>query len=219
VPLYVYPDATWDLLVQARRDHPRITIVAIVNPASGPGRDRDPNYVSGIAKLRKAGVVLLGYVTTSYAKRTIPEVTHEVEQWRDLYHPDGIFYDEMAYEPGNERYYRELDRHAKATGFGLTIGNPGTEVAPGYAGSLDAILLYENSGVPPLDSLGGWHAQHPRTRWGVIPYGVPELDRAFLREASGRVGFLFMTDQKMPDPWDHLPVYFLDLVAALDSPV
>ena len=191
-------------------------LVAIMNPASGPGESPDPNYVAWMARLRKAGVTLLGYVTTSYGMKEASRVNQEVDRWVSWYRPDGIFYDEMAYETGHESYYRELDRYAKGKGLGLTVGNPGTEVREGYVGSLDVIILYENAGLPELELLEGWHAPHGRGRWGILPYGVPAVDRGYLREASRRVAYLYMTDRGLPDPWDLPPRYFADLVAALD---
>jgi hypothetical protein len=197
--------------------HPRVPVVAIVNPASGPGKSPDPLYVEGIARLKSSGVTVLGYVTTSYAKRDVGAVNEEVNQWQAWYRVDGIFYDEMAYEAGSEAYYRRLNQHAKSKGLGLTVGNPGTEVPESYVGSLDTIVIYENRGLPHVESLGGWHSKYGRRRWGILPYGVRTLDRSFLKAACERVGLLYVTDQSLPDPWDHLPSYFKELVAALDE--
>jgi hypothetical protein len=41
----------------------------VVNPASGPGKAADANYTKAIDRLRGAGCVVLGYVTTNYGKR------------------------------------------------------------------------------------------------------------------------------------------------------
>src|SRR5687768_16366735 len=71
VPAYFYPagkgEQKWDKLIAAAD---RVPIVAIVNPASGPGRRADPNYTAILERAAKAKrLTLIGYVTTSYAKR------------------------------------------------------------------------------------------------------------------------------------------------------
>lgn len=217
VPFYTYPDKTWDLLVEARTSHPRVPIVAIVNPASGPGETPDPTYVAGIAKLRRSGVTVLGYVATSYGKKDVLRVNEEADRWKAWYRVDGIFYDEMAYEPGSEAYYRGLGRYAQSQGLGLTVGNPGTGIPESYADSFDTIVIYEEAGLPALESLGGWHLNYGRRKWAILPHSVKTLDRTFVKEASRRVGLIGITDLAMPDPWEHLPTYFKELVAALDQ--
>jgi hypothetical protein len=217
VPFYTYPDRSWDLLVEARMSHPQVPIVAIVNPASGPGKTPDPNYVEGIAKLQRSGVTVIGYVATSYARKDPAAVNEEVDLWQAWYRVDGIFYDEMAYEPGGEAYYRALGRHARSKGLGLTVGNPGTGIPESYVGTFDTIVIYEDAGLPDVESLGGWHSPYGRRRWAILPHSVKTLDRSFVKDASRRVGLIGLTDLQMPDPWDHLPSYLKELVAALDE--
>ncbi|HEX7031758.1 MAG TPA: spherulation-specific family 4 protein [Nitrososphaera sp.] len=48
VPLYTYPGETWDTVVETKNDHPDVPIVAIVNPASGPGGSRDSLTMSPV---------------------------------------------------------------------------------------------------------------------------------------------------------------------------
>jgi hypothetical protein len=216
VPLYIYPGPRWDPLVEARKAHPSVPLVAIVNPDDGPGSARDPRYTEKIRELRTAGVTVIGYVATGYARKAEEAVRAEVERWGALYSVDGIFFDEMVEAPGCEAYYRNLGQYAKSKGLWMTVGNPGTEIAESYAGCLDAIVLYENAGLPNLSLLGGWHAKYGRQQWAILPYGVSALDPSFVWEASKRVGLLYVTDQAFPDPWNALPGYFLSLVAALD---
>src|SRR5690242_14938523 len=70
VPAYFYPAgrglAEWDKLF---RSSARADVVAIMNPASGPGSQADPNYIAIVERARQSGVTLIGYVTVSYAKR------------------------------------------------------------------------------------------------------------------------------------------------------
>src|SRR5882672_4184561 len=52
VPLYTFPtDASWADLVTARKAHPSVRVVAVVNPNSGPGASKNAAFTTGIAKL------------------------------------------------------------------------------------------------------------------------------------------------------------------------
>jgi hypothetical protein len=85
-----------------------------------------------------------------------------------------------------------------------------------YVGTVDTILIYESSGLPTLTSLGGWHAQYDKQNFGIIPYGIPSLDAAFVASARLDVGFVYLTDGTLPNPWDSLSPYFDGLLAALE---
>jgi hypothetical protein len=77
------------------------------------------------------------------------------------------------------------------------------------------MLIYESAGLPDPSSLGGWHLQHPKSNFGVIPYAVGALDGGFVAAARADVGFIFITNDDLPNPWDSLPPYFANLLDAL----
>src|SRR5215510_14169449 len=69
IPLYTYPtDGTWAAVIQARAAHPKVPILAVINPNSGPGTSKSSDYATGIGNLQTAGVTVIGYVPTGYAK-------------------------------------------------------------------------------------------------------------------------------------------------------
>jgi hypothetical protein len=37
-----------------------------------------------------------------------------------------------------------------------------------------------------------------------------------VRAAKGLVGYIYLTNDTLPNPWDSVPVYFADLLAALE---
>ena len=43
------------------------------------------------------------------------------------------------------------------------------------AAAVDVVLVYEDGGLPPLDTLETWQSCRPSV--GVIPYAVPSLDQ------------------------------------------
>ena len=98
VPAYFYPagkgDKEWERLLAAPQE---AGVVAIVNPASGPGRRVDANYTNVLKQAKKSKVTLIGYVSTSYGKRKTEEVKADVDQWVRFYPGiQGIFFDEQA---------------------------------------------------------------------------------------------------------------------------
>jgi hypothetical protein len=220
VPLYTYPtDSSWKTVADAKRAHPSVPIIAVINPASGPGAALSADYSNGISALRSAGVSVLGYVSTSYTKRSEAAVRADIDSYRRWYpQTTGIFFDEQSSAPGGEDYYRRVTAYAKSQTFTFTVGNPGSDSSPTYVGTVDMVLVYENSGLPSSTSMGGWHDNYDRRNFGVIPYGVSALDSAFVAAAKAKVGYVYVTNDALPNPWDSVPVYFKDLVAQLATP-
>src|SRR3989344_6438462 len=81
IPAYFYPNPT-TLWEQSIASAPTVNMM-IVNPASGPGTSVDQNYVAVISDLRQAGITPLGYVTSSYATRSISAIQSEIDQWEN----------------------------------------------------------------------------------------------------------------------------------------
>lgn len=219
VPLYTYPtSSTWDAMVSAKTAYPSVPIVAIINPSSGPGTATDSNYSNGIKKLQAAGITVLGYVYTSYTSRSSSLVKADIDSYKSWYPSlNGIFLDEMANWAGGESYYKNLNDYAKSKGFTFTVGNPGADTISSYVGTVDNIIIYESAGTPSLSSLGGWHTNHDRANFSIIPYGVSSLDDAYVDSSSAYVGYLYITNDDLPNPWDSLPPYYNDLVSAVNS--
>jgi hypothetical protein len=217
IPLYTDPsDGSWDAVVAAKQAHPTVPVLAVINPANGPGAAAQDSYTSGIAKLTAAGVKVIGYVHTLWGIRPTTDLDGEMTQYRTWYPGvSGIFLDEMATGAGHESYYSTLSGRARALGFDFTIGNPGADTTESYVGSVDVILIYESGGLPPLPAVGGWHAAHDRRNFGVIPYGVGALDTGFVAGARPTVGYIYLENNGLPNPWGGVPGYLSDLVGAL----
>ncbi len=217
VPLYTNPgDASWAAVAAAKQAHPAVPVIAIVNPSNGPGGAQDPGYTSGISQLTAAGVKVIGYVHTSYGARPASQVQSEMDQWHSWYPGvSGIFFDEMANSPGYESYYSGLGSYAKSHVGNFTVGNPGTDSAQSYVGTLDVLLIYESGGVPSLSAVTGWHASFPRANFGVIPYKVSSVDTAFITAIRPYVGYIYLQSDDLPNPWDSVPTYLSSLVGAL----
>jgi len=111
VPLYTSPgDASWNTVIAAKMAHPKVGVVAIVNPNNGPGSAVDASYASGIARLNAAGIKVIGYVSTDYTRRSAATVKADIDRWRAFYPGQlgGIFFDEQSNQPGDVAHYRHL---------------------------------------------------------------------------------------------------------------
>ena len=217
VPLYTNPDhASWAALVTAKQAHPKVGIIAVVNPSSGPGSDLRADYTAGIAKLIAANIRVLGYVGTDYTANTPASVKADIDLWKTFYpNVQGIFFDEQSNKAEHVAYYRDLAQYAKTHGLPYTVGNPGADTAEAFVGALDMMLIYESDGVPALSKLQGWHANHAPSNFGIIPYATA-MDPTFVREARKYVGYIYLQSDDLPNPWDSLPTYFNDLLTALE---
>jgi hypothetical protein len=219
IPLYTYPtDPSWTTVANAKVDHPTLGVVAVINPSSGPGVALDTNYDDGITSLQDAGVVVIGYVYTSYAARPVGDVQADVATYVDLYPQlEGVMFDEMSNVAGNEDYYQGLSEYAAGLGLDFSVGNPGVGVPESFVDTVDTMFVYEAAGLPDPDSLGGWPDGYDRGNFAIIPHTVAALDAMFVSDALGHVGWIYVTDDELPNPWDTLPPYFDDLLDALEA--
>src|SRR2546427_11800077 len=123
IPLYTYPtDGSWAATLQARNAHPNVPIIAVINPSNGPGGSSDSNYVQGVKNFHAAGVIVMGYVATGYASRSISSVEAQISSYWNWYRVNGIMFDEMSNVQGNENYYSTLNSYVKSLGMTMTMG-------------------------------------------------------------------------------------------------
>jgi hypothetical protein len=228
-PLYKYPDLSdptgvWNGIINAKKAHPRVPFVVIINPASGPGTSADPNIVAAVAALKAAGIEhLVGYVPTDYGEQPAGETTADVEQMIDEYASwytdlDGVMFDEMAGVTGDESFYQTLATYSRSHGLSFVTGNPGDAVPEGYISFMDNLNIYEDSGTPTISQLKNatMVPTNPRTEFTFVAHDTPSLDAAFVLQARTYVEYMFITDASEPNPYDVLPSYWDALVATLD---
>jgi hypothetical protein len=238
IPLYVYPaepetNAAFNKVIEVKRKYPAIPMWVIVNPSSGPGRRVDPNYTRAINRLRGAGCVTLGYVTTSYAKRSIEEVQKDVAQWRKLYPKVlGIFFDEMVNEDkaASAEYQSQLNASVHAAGYWPTVGNPGAETPGRYfeAEAADVIVIHEGDSWPAESRLQGdrpgGYADYPPFTRGLLLHSQKTLDTERIQAASQSVRWIYVTeapfrqnDPGAANPWDRVSEHLESTCRAIMS--
>lgn len=231
IPLYVYPgdahkNPAYNRLVELRRRYETVPIWVIVNPASGPGKERDPNYIQAIDRLVGAGCVLLGYVTTRYGKRVEGEVQKDVDRWAELYpRVHGIFFDEMINEdtPAGAKYQSKLNHYARDNGWWPTVGNPGADTPARYfaAKAADVIVIHEGGAWPREDRLRLYPDYPPFTR-ALLLHSLDKLDAGALQMARRHVRWVYVTegvfragDPNAANPWDRLSKHLDEMCGLL----
>jgi tRNA A-37 threonylcarbamoyl transferase component Bud32 len=223
VPAYFYPagagSAEWRRLLKAPDP---AAVVIIVNPDSGPGKAADPNYARVIDRARDKGFTLIGYVSTKYAERPLAEVKADVDRWVNHYPGvQGIFFDEQASGADRVDYYAALYEHArKERDLTLVVNNPGTSCAEEYLArpAADVVCLVESTKEFGLFKPPGWAADYLASRFDATLYKITDLGRMrrYVRAmAEKRVGYCYLTDKGLPNPWDRLPGYWEEELAAV----
>jgi hypothetical protein len=170
VPYYEHPTvrpAEWEAILAAA---PRLYGV-VLNPASGPGERPDPAFAEVADRLRRAGVRVLGYTDTAYARRPQADVVRDLTRYRDWYDTNGAFLDQV---PSGERdlpHYQALAAAAASTGHDTLTLNHGTPPHPAYARIADVLVTFEGPWAryrttPHASYAPGVHLCH-------LVYGVP----------------------------------------------
>jgi hypothetical protein len=218
VPLFTYPtSSTWNTLINTKNAHPGLAMRVVINPGSGVGSSKDSNYVTGINNLKGSGIKVGGYVYTSYGSRDPNVIKAEIDNYKLWYGVDGIFFDEMSNVIGKEQYYKDLTAYVKSKGMTFTIGNPGTSTLQSFVGSVDTILIYESAGYPSVSIVASrtFNGQPSNSNFGIIPYGCLSLDTNWITQVKPYCGWIYVTNDVLPNPWDSLPSYLEQLIMAL----
>lgn len=234
VPLYSWPvkyingqrllSDSWQTLYNTASANPNLRIMMILNPDNGNfglgsglltqeqmvSAQANPDILWATQKMQSAGVVITGYVHTDYATRD-PEICKQrIDLYKRLYGTIGIHFDEMSNVVGNEVYYSNLDGYVKSTaGMTFTMGNPGTSIPESYVGTVDTIIVYENNGLPTISTLKDrtLNGKYDKNNFGAIPHTVARYDATWVSQAREVVGYVYVTNDKMPNPWDTLSKY------------
>ncbi|AWT42788.1 MULTISPECIES: spherulation-specific family 4 protein [Streptomyces] len=185
VPYYEHPSvrpAEWEAV---RAAAPRLYGV-VLNPASGPGDRPDAAFAEVAARLREAGVRVLGYADTGYGRRPHTDVVRDLARHRDWYGTDGFFFDQVASGPEEFAHYQRLAVAAWGVGCTTLALNHGTAPHPWYARVADVLVTFEGTWATyrtlrPQRVAGAGGVRHCHLVHGV-PAGV---DCAGLARARG----------------------------------
>lgn len=239
VPAYFYPSfdpeqSSWDEMEAALAQGAAVT--AIMNVDNGPGTTPNGDYLAAVQSFRAAGGRVVGYVYTCYgvddcqpglpSTRSAGDVLADVDRYAQWYPVDGIFLDEVSNETAALPFYQEVaDSLRSDHPEWQLIGNPGTAAPAAYLSAFDTIVTFEQGSASYDGAVTEpWMASEPASRQAHLHYNATDAPTmyALLAEAVERnAGYVYITDDRYtpgnpaePNPWDQLPSYWLEEVAA-----
>jgi hypothetical protein len=209
IPAYFYPGASW---ARAVSSSPAPGIMILDVTSSGAGSAPDRTYQQAVSRAQAAGITILGYANTDYARRPAAAVEADVRHYRAWYHVAGMFLDEAATGGPELGYYRRLTGYIKNAGPGaLVMLNPGTYPSQRYMSLGDVVLGYEGSYARYARlRVPGWVRRYPAARFAQVVYATPgaRLAKALRLAAARHAGYVYVTDMAGRNPYRALPGYW-----------
>jgi Spherulation-specific family 4 len=193
----------------------KVEIVAIANPNSGPGDERNVDYAAIFTEASNQGVTLVGYVSTDYGRRPQSEIKNDVDAWVRFY-PQirGFFFDQQPSKSPDAGRFAELRDYAKRKIHDpLVITNPGVPCDEAYLAQAvsNVICVFVNhQGFDQFELPATLKAYEP-FRFAVMPYNISDVEtmRTVVKDAIiKRIGYLYISDAKPPNQWGKLPIYW-----------
>lgn len=191
----------------------------VINPNSGPNTTKDDAYEIITDQCHAKGISVLGYVSTEYGARPPTTVLDEIRRYEQWYGVSGIFFDEAASGTDRLDYYAQLYKSTKGT----VVLNPGVYPHQAYAECCD-ILCVEERGIEVTENrsvtTAEWMRGQPPEKFWYLIFNVADAAkmRRILKKAQQRnVGYIYVTNDALPNPWDGLPIYWKEECAFVEA--
>ncbi len=220
IPSYFGTESLWNQAITAA---PTVGIL-ILNPEDGPGSAPDATYQTLVTQAQSNGILVLGYVFTSYGKRSALLVKRDVQRYFSWYRVNGIFLDETPVSCTRQPYYLDLYRYVKSQRPGARVViNPGTTPAECYIKAADVILNFEDSYSEYQNWMpDSWVYKYPAQRFWHLIIGADQsqMQQAVQQSKARHAGWVYVTDDDLPNPWDSLPAdpYWTEEINAIRAP-
>ena len=209
IPAYYESSSLW---AQSISQSPRVGGYVILNPIDGPGNAVVSSYVTLIKNVQAAGVKVIGYVATGYGAVSASTAKTYVDRYKAWYGVDGIFFDEVSADSAQVSYYQGLANYVKATAGTFVSLNPGTIPDEAYMNVADTVCIYEDA----YDNFVSWKNpswinKYPASKITYLIYDAPDsasVTNAITLTKQRNGGYLYVTNDNLPNPWDTLPPYW-----------
>lgn len=221
-----------------------VPVTAIFNPDSGPlPGPADPNYVNAMTNLENAGGHVIAYVFSGGGSVSPGNIQSQISTYINQYGSliNGFFIDGMSVSTSTLSYYQSIYSYIKGLGSSYTVyGNPGEPfLNPGispsdYLSTADVLNIFEGPHLAPSPGAAGfdaypyglnWFLSYPSNRFSNIIFDVPAdagnpgESSAMLADVSKaaqlNAGYVYATDQTLPNPYAQLPSYWNAEVSAV----
>jgi hypothetical protein len=209
VPAYFYPGPGW---TRADDSRPVPAIMILDITGIGAGTSPDHAYQVAVKQAQAAGIEIMGYSATYYAKRSVAAVEADVRDYKAWYGVTDVFLDQVSSGAQEVAYYRELTDYVHRLSHGSTVMlNPGTYPNRAYMSVGDIVLVYEDSYTNLLAlQAPRWIRDYPPDKFAFVIYATPRSDLASAIRLSRkwRAGYVYVTNGTQPDPYSSLPGYW-----------
>ena len=166
---------------------------------------------------RYGRVTILGYVYTSYGARAASVVEADIDQYYLCYGVDGIFLDEVSTAAANLAYYQALHDYIHAiTSTAIVVANPGTHQDESYLAAADTTIVFEDASGWASYVADSYVTNYPASRFAALIYAEPTVAGMHSNIVSAlqrNIGFIYVTDDDLSNPWDSLSTYWEDEVS------
>jgi hypothetical protein len=207
MPIYGNTAAQFNAAVSAAQ---KVSMIAVINPDDGPSSRKVSGISNQVARLKGAGAITAGYISTVYGSVSSSSVISQIDRYVSWYKVNGIFLDEMSDRTGKISYYRTIYNHAKSKGLRV-VGNPGTFVPNGYSSVADILVTYEDRLSAGWNShkQASWTNGQPVSKFAAVVYSAPSSSMRGIvdRAIKLRYGWVFATDGSGGDPFGRAPSY------------
>lgn len=199
-------------------------VTAIANVNDGPGASQRADFTSVIGALQAVGGKVLGYILSGTGTRDIALMKADVDNWLSWYPTlDGIFVDEMSVDANatHIQLYEDIYAYIKGKDADLrVVSNPGTNGVEAYMNGTDVMVIFEDT-YANLASYAqdAWNAKYPPDAFAMLVTTCTEADMnaALPTVSSMRAHSCYFTDDTGSNPWDTMPSYWTNEVAAVSA--
>lgn len=217
IPAYFYPGALWTLSASGGSK----ASVMVANPNNGPGSKVDANYKSAITAAQSKGVRVVGYVHLSYGTRDPNAVKADIAAWYSMYPSvDGIFFDECPATATGVSYVSAMQKVVKSHAKNLLVLNPGVYPVQSYMNLGDILLVFEDSYSRYVStSVPSWVTNYSSSKFYHVVHTTTSAQyaNALALAKQRRAGYVYITNDVMPNPYDTLPTYWSTELAAMST--
>jgi hypothetical protein len=120
-------------------------------------------------------------------------------------------------------YYADLAAYARSLKSQYeVIGNPGTNTQEAYRtrNAADVLTIFEGDTSYANFTPATWTQKYPPYQFAHLLYGISgasAMQTNLNLAVSRHAGFIYITDDTLQNPWDRLPTYWSEEIAAVET--
>ena len=181
----------------------------ILNPSNGPDVERDEVLAEATAGVQLRGVRILGYIHTSYGRRSLADLAEEITRYRLWYGVDGFFVDEVSDTTAHLAYYRQVTQLIRRKAGDLVALNPGVLPPKAYYALADVVVTFESTYGQYARRWPTKVDTRPAEQWHLVLGANETQMRQAVRLAAQRGAAVLEGDRPGEDgqTWNALPTY------------